>query len=86
MGLIGRVVALPLAPITGVLWLAEKLQEIAETEMHDPAALRRHLTTAEADHAAGLISDAELSAIQDAIVERLLESGDAPVAMGVNDV
>jgi hypothetical protein len=77
MGLFSSLVMLPLAPLTGLVWLARQLEEIADQEMNDPVALRRRLTEAEEAHAAGLIGDIELEAIEEAIVHRLLQNSGA---------
>src|SRR3954471_7699245 len=53
MGLLGRLVLLPLAPVQGVLWLGETLQGIAEETMTDPAQLRQSLRDAEDAHQRG---------------------------------
>jgi hypothetical protein len=73
MGLLKRLVLLPVAPVEGLLWLARTLQEIAEGELDDPAALRARLAAAEEAHRAGEISDAELAAVEDAVLARLVE-------------
>jgi len=73
MGILGRLVLLPLAPLEGVLWLARTLQEVAEAELDDPAALRARLAEAEAMHRAGELGDEELAAVEDAVLARLVE-------------
>jgi hypothetical protein len=73
MGLLRRLVLLPVAPVEGVLWLARTLQEIAEGELDDPAALRARLQAAEEAHLAGEIDDEELAAIEDAVLQHLVE-------------
>lgn len=73
MGLLRRLVLLPVAPLEGLVWLARTLQEIAEGELDDPAALRARLDAAEEAHRAGEIDDEELAAIEDAVLRRLVE-------------
>lgn len=73
MGLLTRLALLPVAPVEGLLWLGRTLQEIAEGELDDPAALRARLAAAEEAHGAGEISDAELAAVEDAVLARLVE-------------
>jgi hypothetical protein len=72
MGILRRIALLPLAPVEGVLWLAHVLQEIAEAELDDPALLRARLDEAEEAHARGELSDEELEAIEEAILDRLV--------------
>lgn len=78
MGLIGRLVMLPLAPIEGVLWVARVLQQVAERELNDPAVLRARLQEAEAAYARGEISEQEFEQVQDALFERLVELSATP--------
>ncbi|MFE5028738.1 gas vesicle protein GvpG [Streptomyces sp. NPDC056656] len=40
MGLITGILTLPIAPVRGVIWVAEKLDDAAERELHDPGVLR----------------------------------------------
>jgi hypothetical protein len=77
MGLLARVALLPLAPVTGLVWVAERLQEMAEQELNDPVALRRQLAEAEEARAAGFLNDIEYAAVEEAIVQRLLRSSGA---------
>jgi len=60
MGLLTRIVALPLAPVYGVVWVAKTLADYADEEMYGEAGIRRRLAEIEAAHAAGEISDDEL--------------------------
>ncbi|MEV0522147.1 gas vesicle protein GvpG [Streptomyces sp. NPDC050439] len=43
MGLISGILLLPLAPIRGVGWVADRLIEAAETELYSPDAVRARL-------------------------------------------
>lgn len=43
MGLLSRILTAPLAPVQGVVWLSEKLEEQAHKELDDPAAIRVEL-------------------------------------------
>ena len=47
MGLITGLVTLPLAPVRGVAWIAEKLAEEAERELYDEARITRELAELE---------------------------------------
>lgn len=72
MGLITGLLTLPLAPVRGTAWLAERIQEQAELEMGDEGAIQEQLMQLEALHAAGEIDDEELAAQEDALLERLI--------------
>lgn len=71
MGLITGLITLPLAPIRGTVWIAEKLLEEAERELDDPAAIERRLIDAEAAHERGELTDDELADIEDELLRRL---------------
>ena len=71
MGLITGLLTLPLAPVRGTVWIAERLLEEAERELNDPAAIERQLADAEAAHERGELSDDELADIEDALLRRL---------------
>jgi gas vesicle protein GvpG len=72
VGLVSGLLLLPLAPVRGTVWLAERIEEQAELELHDEDAIRTQLMELEAARAAGDITDEELEAAQDVLVERLL--------------
>lgn len=71
MGLLTGLLLLPLAPLRGTIWLAEKLSEYAEAELNDEQAVRRLLLEAEAALEAGEIDEAEYDAIEDELLDRL---------------
>jgi hypothetical protein len=73
MGLITGLLTLPLAPVRGTIWLAERIQEQAEREYYDESAIRAGLLEIEEARAAGERDEAELDAAEDALIERLLE-------------
>ena len=73
MGLISGLIKLPLAPITGTVWLAEQIQAAAEAEYYDEGAIQAQLREIDAARAAGTIDDAEADAAEDALLERLME-------------
>lgn len=71
MGLISGLILLPLAPVRGTVWIAERLLEEAERELDDPAAIERRLADAEAAHERGELTDDELADIEDELLRRL---------------
>jgi Gas vesicle protein G len=73
MGLISGLIKLPLAPVTGTVWLAEQIQAAAEAEYYDEGAIQAQLREIDAAREAGTIEDAEADAAEDALLERLLE-------------
>ena len=73
MGLISGLIKLPLAPVTGTVWLAEQIQAAAEAEYYDEGAIQAQLREIDAARAAGTIDDAEADAAEAALLERLME-------------
>ena len=72
MGLLSHLILLPLAPVRGVLWIAETLQTVAEEELNDPQRLREALREAEAAHRRGELGDLDLAAIEQYVLDRLV--------------
>jgi hypothetical protein len=72
MGLITGLLTLPLAPIRGTIWIAERIQEQAEAELYDESAIQAGLLELEALRDAGEIEEDELQEAEDALIERLL--------------
>lgn len=68
MGLLSKLAMLPLAPVSGVVWVARRLSEYAEEEMYGEAGIRRTLAEVEAAHAAGEISDDERDRFERALL------------------
>jgi Gas vesicle protein G len=73
VGLIVGLLTLPLAPVRGTVWLAERIQEQAERELYDESAIRAGLLEIEEARATGEVDERELDEIEDALIERLLE-------------
>ena len=74
MGFLTGVLLLPLAPLRGTIWIAERLAEYAERELGDEAAVRRLLVEAELAYESGELSDMEYEAIEDELLDRLQEA------------
>lgn len=71
MGLLSFIVTLPLAPVRGVISLAELIQRQVEEELHDPATARRALEELEEARAAGEVSAEEEEQAQQTILDRM---------------
>lgn len=74
MGLFTGILGLPLAPLRGTLWVAEQVLAQAEEEYYDPARIKEQLEAVERARAAGELTDDEATEIEDALVDRLIES------------
>jgi hypothetical protein len=71
MGLISGLLTLPLAPVRGTIWIAERLVEQAERELGDETTIRRQLAEVELRYESGAISLEEFEATEDELLERL---------------
>ena len=72
MGLISGLVLLPLAPVRGTVWIAEKLYEQAETELYDERTIRAQLIEIDAALQAGEIDEQTAAEAEDILLERLI--------------
>ncbi|MBC2638149.1 MULTISPECIES: gas vesicle protein GvpG [unclassified Rhodococcus (in: high G+C Gram-positive bacteria)] len=75
MGLLSFIATLPLAPVRGVISLAELIQQQVEEELHNPASARRALEELEDARAAGEITAEEEEQAQQAILDRMTGTG-----------
>lgn len=71
MGFLTGIVLLPLAPLRGTIWLAEKLAEAAERELDEETTVRRLLVEAEIAFESGELSEGEYEQVEDELLERL---------------
>ncbi len=72
MGLITGILTLPLAPVRGVVWLAEQLEAEAQRQRNDPQRIRAELDQLEKAYEEGILTAAERDQQQDVLVTRLL--------------
>jgi hypothetical protein len=71
VGLITGLLTLPLAPVRGTMWLAERLEEQAKAELYDESAIRTHLLELETLRDTGEFDETELAEAEDALIQRL---------------
>jgi len=74
MGLITGLITLPLAPVRATVWLAERIQEQAESELYDESAIRAALLELEEARQMGVLEEEELTQAENALIERLMQS------------
>jgi hypothetical protein len=74
MGLISGLLTLPLAPVRGTVWLAERIQEQAEHELYDEDVIRAQLMELEEARQSGEYEEADVEAAEDILLERLMTS------------
>jgi gas vesicle protein GvpG len=72
MGLFAGLLGLPLAPVRGVIWLAEQLEAEAARQQTDPGAVRRQLEDLDEARQSGEISAEECAQLQEELVWQLL--------------
>ena len=63
---------LPIAPVRGVVWVAEQILEEAERQWSDPASIREALADVEEMRESGEIDEEEAEALEEELVQRLL--------------
>ena len=71
MGLITGILTLPLAPVRGAAWVAEKVAEQAELELYDENRILRELSELEAAHDRGELTDERFDAGVEQLLDRL---------------
>jgi len=72
VGLLTGLLTLPLAPVRGVAWVAEKVAAEAERELYgDAETLRRELTELQRERAFGQIDDEGYTERETALLTRL---------------
>ena len=79
MGLLTALLTAPLAPVRGVVWVADQLAEAADREVNDPAAVRARLAALNQALEDGEIGLAEFEREEDRLLDRL-EAGTGPGA------
>ena len=75
MGLLTGLLTLPLAPVRGTIWVAERVLEEAERQLNDPEALEQQIVEAEAAYERGELSEEEFEQVEEELVARLLGQG-----------
>jgi hypothetical protein len=78
VGLLTFTLGLPLAPIRGVVWIGELIQEQVEQELRDPMAARRALEEAQEARARGELSADEEAEVQRQVLRTMTRPGAGP--------
>ena len=73
MGLITGLLTLPLTPVRGTMWIAERLEDRALAELNDDSEIRTQLIELEELRASGAVDEEHLVAAEDELVQRLME-------------
>lgn len=72
MGLISGLVKLPLAPVRGVVWVADQVLQEAERQYYDPALIRQELDEVDQLRRDGLIDPEEADEREEELIARLM--------------
>jgi hypothetical protein len=72
MGLITGLLTLPLAPVRGTAWIAERILEQADAELYDEDAIRAQLMEIQAGRELGEIADQDAAEAENVLLERLI--------------
>ncbi|MEU6138566.1 gas vesicle protein GvpO [Nocardioides sp. NPDC047086] len=64
MGLITQLLTLPIAPVRGVVWVAEQIRDEAESQYFDPAIIQAALEDVDARREAGLLTEEEAADLE----------------------
>jgi hypothetical protein len=72
MGLLTGLLTLPLAPVRGVAWLAERILEQAEQQMYDPVSVRRQVAELEAAVARGELPEEVAAELENELLSRMM--------------
>ena len=72
MGLFTGLLGLPLAPLRGVVWVAEQLEAEADRQMNDPAVLRGKIDEVERAFERGEIEEDDRDRQQEELLARLV--------------
>ena len=77
MGLLTGLVTLPLAPVRGTIWVAERLLDEAERQLRDPRLIERQLDDADEAYERGELTAEQHELVEDELMRRLLPGGGA---------
>jgi hypothetical protein len=72
VGLLTGLLGLPLAPVRGVLWVAEQVKDHAEEQYYDPVRIRAQLERVDEARRAGEISEEEAAELENELLQRLM--------------
>jgi hypothetical protein len=78
MGLFTAVLTLPLAPVRGVVWVADRIGQAADRELRDPAVIRARLVALNEELENGLIDEEAFEREEDALLDLLDQGPGAP--------
>jgi hypothetical protein len=72
VGLLTGLLGLPLAPVRGVVWLAEQIRDQAEEQYYDPVRIRAQLDRVDEARRTGELSEQECAELENELLQRLM--------------
>jgi chorismate mutase len=76
VGLFSGLFGLPLAPVRGVMWLAEQIRDQAEEQYYDPARIRAQLERIDEARRTGELPEEECAELENELLQRLMTRRD----------
>jgi chorismate mutase len=76
VGLFSGLLGLPLAPVRGVMWLAEQIRDQAEEQYYDPARIRAQLERIDEARRTGELPEEECAELENELLQRLMTRRD----------
>ncbi|SDR96652.1 gas vesicle protein GvpG [Microlunatus soli] len=73
MGLLSSLVGLPLAPVKGTVWVAERVYEEAERQFYDPERIRREFDEIDQLRRDGDLDPEAAESYEEELIARLME-------------
>ncbi|GAA1909278.1 gas vesicle protein GvpG [Streptomyces sodiiphilus] len=78
MGLLSEIVLLPLAPVRGVAWIADRIADAAEDQLRDPSPVLARLAQLNQELENGEIGTAEFESEEEKLLDLLERRQRAP--------
>jgi len=78
LGLLTGLLGLPLAPVRGVVWLAEQIRDQAEEQYYDPARIRAELDRVDEGRRSGELTEEEAAELENELLQRLMAGRRSP--------
>ena len=75
MGFFSELLLLPLAPVRGVVWIAEQVEGEVDRRLNDPAVIRAEIDDLDSAFERGEISEDERDEQQEVLLSRLIGGG-----------
>jgi Gas vesicle protein G len=82
VGLLTGLLGLPLAPVRGVVWLAEQIRDHAEEQYYDPVRIRAELDRIDEARRTGELSEQECAELENELLQRLMAGRRSPGGVG----